>query len=298
LVSFRYHLVSAIGFFLFLAVGIVVGTTALNGPITKDLRRQVHSLQSERNGLASENKALGQQLDDANQFVTRYASGLLANKLQGQKVLVISMPGARSDVRDGITTQIAAAGGSVSGQLQVTPSYIDPSNSAGILSLATGAARPIDITLTPTSDAAKLGAELLASVLVGKGAATDLEQVLGGFSGLHMVTASGSIAPSKTVIVVGTGALPKDGTASTIEFALVSQLQNDGAHVVVAGDEASASGNGLVSTVRDKASSSVSTVDNATTAMGQVSTILATVGALQSKVGQYGSTPGAQKLFP
>ena len=41
MISFRYHLVSIVGVFLALAVGIVVGTTALNGPITKDLRHKL-----------------------------------------------------------------------------------------------------------------------------------------------------------------------------------------------------------------------------------------------------------------
>ena len=44
-ISFRYHLVSIVAVFLALALGIVVGTTALNGPITKDLRNQVERRQ-------------------------------------------------------------------------------------------------------------------------------------------------------------------------------------------------------------------------------------------------------------
>jgi len=43
-ISFRYHVVSIIAVFLALALGIVVGTTALNGPITTDLRNKVDSL--------------------------------------------------------------------------------------------------------------------------------------------------------------------------------------------------------------------------------------------------------------
>ena len=48
MISFRYHLVSIIAVFLALALGIVVGTTALNGPITTDLRKQVNTLKSDR----------------------------------------------------------------------------------------------------------------------------------------------------------------------------------------------------------------------------------------------------------
>ena len=38
MVDFRYHLVSIIAVFLALAVGIVVGTAALNGPVLDSLR--------------------------------------------------------------------------------------------------------------------------------------------------------------------------------------------------------------------------------------------------------------------
>ena len=44
MISFRYHLVSIIAVFLALALGIVVGTTALNGPITKDLLERFRKL--------------------------------------------------------------------------------------------------------------------------------------------------------------------------------------------------------------------------------------------------------------
>ena len=41
MISFRYHVVSIVAVFLALALGVVVGTTALNGPITTDLRNKV-----------------------------------------------------------------------------------------------------------------------------------------------------------------------------------------------------------------------------------------------------------------
>ena len=57
-ISFRYHLVSLVAVFLALALGIVVGTTALNGPITTDLRHQVDGLKKDRTNLAAQVKSL------------------------------------------------------------------------------------------------------------------------------------------------------------------------------------------------------------------------------------------------
>ncbi len=53
-ISFRYHVVSIVAVFLALALGVVVGTTALNGPITTNLRQQVDSLKKDRSSLASQ----------------------------------------------------------------------------------------------------------------------------------------------------------------------------------------------------------------------------------------------------
>lgn len=298
MISFRYHLVSIVGVFLALALGIVVGTTALNGPITTDLRKQVNTLKSQRTTLAQQVKTLQNQVGDANQFAATYGSQLVANTLTTQSILLVGLPGAGSNVQDGIAAQIAAAGGKVSGRLQLTADYVDPRRASDITALATGSVHPAALSYTVTSDAGVLGGELLAYVLLGKGQPTDLTQVLGGFAELHMVTEAGSITPSTTVVVVGTGALGTQDPRSAAEFDFVSALQQGGGHVVVAGDAPSATQSGIVALVRSKAKATVSTIDNADTSIGQVSTVFATAAAGQSKVGQYGTGAGAQALFP
>ena len=68
---------------------------------------------------------------------------------------------------------------------------------------------------------------------------------------------------------------------------------------MVAGDAGSAQSGGIVGQVReDPIKTSVSTVDNADTAFGQVSTALAVAGAGKQQVGHYGTAKGAQALFP
>ena len=44
MIDFRYHLVSLIAVFLAVALGIVIGTTALNAPILDDLAGEVAAL--------------------------------------------------------------------------------------------------------------------------------------------------------------------------------------------------------------------------------------------------------------
>jgi outer membrane murein-binding lipoprotein Lpp len=299
-ISFRYHLVSLVAVFLALALGIVVGTTALNGPITTDLRKQVNSLKTDRSTLAAQVKTLQGRVGDAEQFAQTYGAQLVANALTDQDVLVVAMPGAGVSVEDAIIRDITQAGGKISGRLALTNDYIDPRRGSDITALATGALHPIGWSAPVTSDAGQLGGSLLAYVLLGSPQATDLNQVLGGFAGLHMVSVSGTPRPSKTVVVVGTGALPNGDYGAQTELAFVNALQTLGGHVLVAGDAASATHSGIVASVRgaNGPKATVSTVDNADTAMGQVTSVLAIADIAKSVVGHYGTGSGADALFP
>jgi hypothetical protein len=293
--------VSIVAVFLALALGIVVGTTALNGPITKDLRHQVNDAKKQRDTLAAQVKLLQGQVDDAGQFASTYGSQLLANTLSGKNVLEIVLPGATNDMQDGLASQINAAGGKISGRITITKAYLDPSGGAGIVSLATGTSHPVGWTAPETNNADQLGGSLLAYVLLGHGQPTDLTQVMGGFSALHMVTSDAqNITPATTVVVLGHGGIPSKDYAGTAELSLVSQLAHNGGHVVVAADNASATQDGIVAQVRDDktARSSVSTVDNANTPFGQVSAVLALAGATKGLVGHYGTDQSADALYP
>lgn len=301
MISFRYHLVSIVAVFLALALGIVVGTTALNGPITKDLRHQVNDAKKQRDNLATQLKQLQGEVSDADQFATTYGAKLVAGSLTGKNVLEIVLPGAPSEMQDGLERQVAAAGGKISGRVTVTDAYLDPSRGTGVYSLATGAARPMGWTAPESSDAGKLGGSLLAYVLLGHGQSTDLQQVLAGFVELHMLDLGGAgIKPSTLVAVLGHGTLEQGKYGGAAELSLVSALAQGGGHVVVAGDKGSATGGGLVALVRDSQSerSAVSTIDNAGNAFGQVSTILALAAASKGQLGQFGTQNGADALFP
>jgi hypothetical protein len=300
MISFRYHLVSIIAVFLALALGIVIGTTALNGPITTDLRKQVNTLKGDRTSLAQQVKVLQGQVSDASEFARSFGTQLVDGALTKQSVLLVGLPGASSSVQDGIAAEIAAAGGTVSGHVQLTPSYIDPRRGSDIVQLATSI-HPLGLTLPEVSDPGQLGGALLAFVLLGLGQSTDVTQVLGGFSELHMVSVDGnSINPSTTVVVVGTGGLPVGDSGAKAELALVTAMQAAGGHVVVAGDPSSATRAGIVAAVRgaDGDKATVSTVDNAESAIGQVSTVFALADIVQSTVGHYGTGKGADALFP
>lgn len=301
MISFRYHIVSIVAVFLALALGIVVGTTALNGPITKDLRNQVNDAKKQRDDLAAQVKVLQGEVDDAGQFASTYGARLVAGSLTDKAVLVVSLPGTTGKMEDGLSRQISAAGGKVGGRVTVNKEYLDESRGADITSLATGPAHPLGWTAPETSDAALLGGSLLAYVLLGKGQGTDLKQVFGGFSELHMVAGDvNAITPSTNVVVLGRGALPERKYAGSAELALVSALARGGGKVVVAADSQSAVKGGLVALIRGGSAvrDTVSSVDDVDSSFGQVSTVLALSAAIKGTQGHYGTGEGADALFP
>ncbi|HJQ42151.1 MAG TPA: copper transporter [Jatrophihabitantaceae bacterium] len=300
MISFRYHLVSIVAVFLALALGIVVGTTALNGPITTDLRKQVNTLKGDRNSLAQQVKTLHGQVGDANAFAEEFGTEIVTNTLSKKTALIIALPGAARSTVDGVESQIAAAGGTTS-RLELTSSYVDQRRGGDITTLVTSI-HPSGLTLPEVNDPGQLGGAELAYVLLGRGQATDLDQVLGAFSELHMISVSGGrLTPSTTIVVVGTGAMRVGDYSASMELSLVRALSQAGGHLVVAGNGASAAQAGIVAAVRSSGSdrSAVSTVDNADTAIGQVSTVLALAAAANDQsAGHYGTAKGAEALFP
>jgi hypothetical protein len=297
----RYHIVSIVAIFLALALGIVVGTTALNGPITTNLRHQVDSLTKQNKTSAQQVKELQAGVDNSQKFATAYGSVIINNALTGLNVMMIEMPGADTAVKDDLSKEITAAGGKISGRVQLTSDYTDPKRAADITSFVTQV-HPIGLSLPQTDDAGSLGGALLSFVLLGKGQPSDVTQVLSGLADLHMLKIDGSdtVTPSTLVLVVASGTLPAGDAGGKAQLALLTELRQTGGTVVVAGDSASATGGGLIALLRADSGdrSTVSSVDNSDTQIGEVSTMLALGDAAQSNFGQFGTGSNVDALFP
>jgi hypothetical protein len=303
-ISFRYHIVSIIAVFLALALGIVVGTTALNGPITKDLRHQVDSLKKDRNSLSDQVKTLNDQVGDGEQFGALYGAQIVKASLHQTNVLIVGLPGASGAIKDKVASMVGSAGGKISGRVQLSGDYTDPKQGGSIIKFATGAVAPVGLTYPNTDQPGPIGGALLAYVLLGKAQPAELRAVMAGFSTMQMLKPEGGddVTPSPNVIVVTNGTLPPKDARGQTDLALITELQKAGGHVVVAGDTAAATDGGVVSLVRGDGNdrSTVASVDNADTALGQVSTILALADLTkpEPKVSHYGTAGGAKALFP
>jgi len=128
-IDFRYHLVSIVAVFLALAIGIVVGATALQGHVEAGLDR---ASKIEERQIASQRARIKEQQNQIasdGEFAQTSAPLLLTNLLSGQKVVLVTAPGADGSTISGITSALDLAGAKVTGQAQLHPAFFDTSAS-------------------------------------------------------------------------------------------------------------------------------------------------------------------------
>jgi Copper transport outer membrane protein, MctB len=308
-IDFRYHLVSLIAVFLAVALGIVIGTTALNEPILADIENQVADLEQDKRDLEDRTQVLQTQVDTADAFETAVAPALVEGALAGQTVLLVSTnEDVSPEIVEQVTALIGEAGGTVSGAITLRPEFSDPSTASSLQSYATGGGLPAGIELPATDDAGQLIGGLMGQVLMTSpgGAASDasaISSVLSGLTALDVLSQdSDTVAPADYAVVLTAGAFSGEDAAGRNEtlVELVSALDAAGSGAVVTGDAASAGENGLVGVIRadPTVSAAISTVDNVGTAAGQISTVLALGSESEGTSGKYGTGEDTQPVPP
>jgi hypothetical protein len=308
-IDFRYHLVSLIAVFLAVALGIIIGTTALNEPILADIEGQVADLEQDKRSLEDQTQQLQAQLDTTQVFEAAIAPTLVDGTLPGSSVLlVVTNEEIAPETIEAVTTMVTEADGTVAGQITLLPAYTDPSTEAALQGYVTGGGLPPGVALPEADDAGQLVGALLGQVLmVPPGGpepdASAISSVLAGLSALDVLSQdSDSVVPADYAIVLASGAFAGDDaaerTGSLVD--LVSALDSAGSGAVVAGDAASAAETGLVGVIRaDPAlSAAVSTVDNVTATAGQISTVLALGQESEGTSGKYGTGEDTQPVPP
>ncbi len=310
MISFRYHLVSLISVFLAVALGIVIGTTQLNGVVLDGLSSQVEDLTSDKRALEARSQTLESQLTEGDAFDEAVAPVLVAGRLPGATVLLVLATDVDGDVVDQTAALVEAAGATVAGTLQLLPEFSDPQIAQDLQNYATSEGVPPGIQLPVTDDAAVVVGALLGNVLMNPADddsdpadPTAATTVLAALSSLGVLSVeSPEIVGADYAIMLTAAALEGDDTVARngALTALAEALDSAGSGAVVAGDALSAAENGLVGAIRADAgvATSVSTVDNVNVAAGRVSAILALTAEGQGTSGKYGTGEDTQPVPP
>jgi hypothetical protein len=302
-INFRYHVVSLTAVFLALAIGLVLGTAAANGPVQDDLNNQVNSLTKSNDQYRDQVDQLRQQMQSQDDFAAEVAPTLLAGRLSGRSVLVLSTARADSKDRDGVIRVLQQAGATVTGRIQITDKFLDPTNEPNLADLASKVV-PEGVRVPNAGNGAADAIAVLASVLTTGGQAVPdsaRTKVLTAFSSASMISIAGPPPTVAEGFVVITGVPGTDDAGirrdSTLT-AVVKQL-DAATKVVLAAPQAGGSGN-PVAAVRSDADLSkvISTVDSVSTGQGQVAVAMALAEQFAGRSGQYGTGDRATSLLP
>lgn len=311
MVDFRYHVVSIVAVFLALAIGIVVGSTALEQALIDDLRSRVNGLSEEKQQLNNEKDELQADEKSAASFVNGVAGALVAGRLSGHRVVVISLPGVDKEQRDQLAAMLTRAGALVSGRVRLTERLGDPTAAAEIDDLVVRLV-PAGVSL-PTGGAVVRATAELAAVLTressdalpsGTPAATT--SVVSGFREAGLIALDGAMPlPADLAVVLlpvppTPRPTPSPGSGPVPGLALLDALSSR-ASVVLAGcpDDGAVAGS-LMAALRDdsRLAARVASVDGIDRAQGRVTAVLALTEALNGATGHYGSGPGTSGPVP
>ena len=109
MINFRYHVVSLTAVFLALAIGLVVGTAALNGPVADSLKNQIGALNKDNSNKRDQINQYREEINRNQDFATEVAPALLNGKLTGRKLLVVALPGT-NEYADGVESMLKVGG--------------------------------------------------------------------------------------------------------------------------------------------------------------------------------------------
>ena len=295
MIDFRYHLVSIVAVFLALAIGLVVGSTALKPGVETVLNAASKREQQANSRLNKQNSLLSQQLAADNLFAQAASPTVLRGLLDGQSVVLVLAPGADSPTVNGVTAALAEAGATVTGQVVLTPQFFDTSSvteqalsttaSSAAAVLSTAGVRLPSSSTDPQVSGQQVASQVIAAAIMTRPNGVTLgraqsQAVLASFAQSHFVQVTGAgggaaLAGQATMaVVVQPSAVLPAKAAGPFNLALVSltqDLQEAGRGAVLAG-AFSGSGRGSPIDVANGGGAGIplSTVDNADSPVGQI----------------------------
>ena len=329
MIDFRYHLVSIVAVFLALAIGIVLGAAELQGPTYNILNHTTAKLQNEYDQTRGQLATAQAQANEGESYAQAVEPAVLRDLLTGQRILIITEPGAQSSVVSGITAAAADAGASVTGQIALQPEFfatssttqdslnqtnLDVAHSDGISLTNSGTYQQQAVqviaseilTNSPKPPADQTGGTQTGGTQTGSADQTSNAQtMLAAYASSGFLNTTGQPATQASLVVVVTPQnVPADGSADPLAQVLppmVTELAATSSATVVAGSSAGSGPGSPMAVLRsNNVANQVSTVDDADLASGQ-SVVMQALAILLGggKAGSYGyAGNGASAVAP
>ncbi len=320
MIDFRYHLVSIVAVFLALAIGIVLGSTELQGPTYNLLNQTTAKLQNELDQTSNQRDAAQQQANLGENYAQAVQPVVLHNLLQGQRLLIVTEPGAPASVVNAISKAATQnAGATVTGQISLQPKFFDNSDTtlAGLNQTNLSMAQADNIVLRTGATYQQQAVQVIASEVLTQasgttgspsatngGQDTNAQTMLSAYASQGFLSTSGQpSARASLALLVTAQSAPARGSSDPLDQVLVpvaTELAASSAAAVVAGVSANSGAGSAIAVIRgSSASGKVSTVDDADLVIGQTAAIQAMALQLQGgNPGSYGLAGGASAAAP
>ncbi len=307
MINFRYHLISLTAVFLALTVGLILGTAALNGPAMEALEANSQSLRDSNNALRDEIAALEDELRDDQSFASEIAPSYLEGRLTGHSVLIVAMPGAETDVVDGVEEMLGYAGATSAGRISILDDFLDPANNDQLANLVDGVT-PDTVEAPVTYDGVTAVSAILAAVTTGNFEGTaveiapaDITTATAGIEALGMLTVETEPTGGATGVILVGGSAATDSNADERNTGVVSVAGAFAvdAPTVYTTSTSAGGGNPVLALRGEEIEVPVSTVDNVITAQGQIAAVIALVDLIaDGSVHHLGTGEGAEGQLP
>lgn len=294
MINFRYHVVSIIGIFIALAVGVVLGA----GP----LQSRIQAGMSTSSSSVGADPQLSAQADAEAAGLKALASSTLSGSLAGAKIALVVAPGASDDDVSALRSTLTDAGASVVGRVTLSDNWQSTSMSQYRTTLSTTLASHLTSGAAKTASADGVVGYSIAQVLTSTGSETDLlRQILTDESTPIMTIDEDPSGAATTIVAVGpraqasasSGSTPTAVTASTDAWVGLAQAVGSTSGVLV-GDASTR--DAMVSQVR-ASGTAVTTVDSVGTTLAAVDAVLA-LASPSPNARAYGVGTGAQSVIP
>ena len=294
MINFRYHVVSIIGIFIALAVGVVLGA----GPLQSSIQAGVSTSSS----TAANDPQLSAQADAEAAGLKALASSALSGSLAGAKVALVVLPGASDDDVSALRSTLTDAGASVVGRVTLSDNWQSTSMNQYRTTLSTTLASHLASPAAKTASADGVVGYSIVQVLTSTGSETDLlRQILTDDSTPIMTIDEDPSGAATSIVAVGpraqsvatTGATPAAVTSNPDAWVGLAQAVGSTSGVVV-GDASTREA--MVSQVR-ASGTVVTTVDSVGTTLATVDTALA-LASPATTARAFGVGNGAQSVIP
>ncbi len=294
----RTLLLSVVAAVLALALGLALGAGPVVGRSDADRTQRADRLAARVSHLQQRVAELTDSARSGTKVLAALSGPLTRGRLDGHSVLLVRTPGASDALVRRTRAALLGAGGSLTGELTLTPTYVDPAQATSPLEDLALRLVPPNVTFAGGATPIERVGAVLARSTVADSPPDEPDQdgaeVIAGLDELGAVRLDGDPGRLAQLAVVVTGQRAA-GSSQEAVTALVRALDDAGQGAVLVGPGLAPP---AVGWLRDGKGAGASSVDSADTAAGQVAMVLALAEQVDGRQGAYGVGSGATAVLP